>query len=474
VSLFSSLLTRVRTYVGPRDLPTGTTFEDGYARQTSAPPVTQTRWYQTDLEAAIVSADAGSMRLAGRLCRALRRDGRFAGVMSTRCEGLVQLPVRFSAPESELRDKLMAALAVDFRAVFPSSELALLSADGRTLGIGVAEFVQIAGSLPVLKRLDPENLIYNWGEDRWYYSGIHGLEPVNPGDGRWVLHCPGGAVQPWTHGLWPAVGRHYIAKEHAFFYRENYCFTLANSARVAYTPPGATEGQRMGFLAKVVNWSINAVYELTPGWDIKLLESNGRGYEVFKQTIETANEEITICVAGQIVTTTGGAGFSNSAIHSTIRSDLIQADADALAATLNEQAIPVWANERFGARAAEVSPHVAWDVTPPKDLRAQADAANQAALAAKSYNELLNPIGKQVDVVELAQQHSIPVVDFVPLATDEKQPLVLAPTDLAKAVRVREARERGAGLPALGDDRDELMLSELGAPPVPEEIKEAA
>jgi hypothetical protein len=45
MSLFSSLLTRVRNYAGPRELATGDSFWDGYARQSAPPPLSQTRWH---------------------------------------------------------------------------------------------------------------------------------------------------------------------------------------------------------------------------------------------------------------------------------------------------------------------------------------------------------------------------------------------------------------------------------------------
>jgi hypothetical protein len=407
VSLFTSLLTRVRQYVGPRELSTGTSYEDGYSRQSAQLPISQTRWHLSDLESAIIASDTGNLRAAGRLWRSVRRDGMIAGVLSTRTEGLVQLPLRFAGEDSDLVDEL----SHDFRAVFPSSELALLSGDGRGLGVGVAEFVQLPGSLPVLKRLEPEFLVYRWAEDRWYYQGIRGLEPVNPGDGRWILHCPGGAVQPWSHGLWPALARAYIAKEHAFFFRENYSSKLANAARVGVSPQGASDGARLQFFSKLAAWGVNTVFDLPPGWEVKLIESNGRGYEVFQDTIKTANEEITVTLAGQTVTTEGGKGFSNSAIHATIRSDLIQSDADALASTLNEQAIPVWANERFGGDAADRAPRVSWDVTPPKDLNAAATAANQAAIAAAALNALAAAEGKRVDVDELARRYGVKLRD---------------------------------------------------------------
>lgn len=400
---FSSLLSRVLEYQGPRDLPTGDTYQEGMARQVSLPPTSQTRWHLADLETAVLQSDTGNMRTVGQLCRSFRRDGVISGVLSTRTEGLVQLPLRFSGDE-----EYAAELQKDFRHVFPSSELALLSGDGRLAGIGVAEFVQVGDHRPVLKRLDPQWLWYRWYEDRWYYQSIHGMVPVNPGDGRWVLHCPGGAVQPWTHGLWPALARAFIAKEHAYFYRENYSSKLANAARVAKSPSGASSDARAGFFSKLAAWGVNTVFDLPPGWDVELLESNGRGYEVFSETIKDCNEEVVITIAGQTVTTSGGSGFANAAIHSTIRSDLIQSDADTLAATLNTYAIPVWQNERFGAAALDRPVMCGWDVTPAKDLTGEATAMAQLGNAVKALNEAILAYGVRVDVAKVALRFGVP------------------------------------------------------------------
>lgn len=409
-SVFSSLLRRVREYVGPRVLPTGTTMEDGRERQMWR-PLSITRWHLGDLEGAISQADNGNMRLVGQIWRSIKRDGQVAGVLSTRTQGLIQLPMRIIGDEREV-----AALEADFAEVFPASELAALVADGVGPGVAVGEFVQLDDAeLPVLRRLDPENLTYRWSEDRWYYQSIHGIEPVNPGDGRWVLHCPYGAVQPWTHGLWAALGRAFIAKEHAFFFRENYSSKLANAARVATSPQGATDTTRLSFFAKVAAWGVNTVFDLPAGWDVKLLESNGRGYEVFQETIKTANEEIIITIAGQTVTTEGGAGFSNSAIHEAIRSDLIQADANALAMTLNSQAIRVWQREKFGA-FSRTPVVIEWDVTPPSDLTKEATALTQAAAAVKGMNEIAAVDGKRVDVQEIARRYGVTLIDIAPAA----------------------------------------------------------
>lgn len=444
MGLAANLLTRVLEYVGPRKLPTDTGYRAGYERQVSPMPQTITRWHLSDLESAIVSADTGNMKIPGKLWTAMRRDGYLTGLLSTRFEGMIQLPLKFKSDS----DELASELAKDFREVHPTTELGLLFADGFGLGAGVGEFVQIAGGKPILKRLEPEYLWYRWSEDRWYFQSIHGMLPVNPGDGRWVLFCPGGAINPWRHGMWPSLARAYIAKEHAFFLRENYSSKLANAARVAVAPQGASAAIKYSWFQKVAMWGVNTVFGVPPGYDVKLIESNGRGYEVFQDTIATANEEFVVNIAGQLVTTTGGAGFQNAAIFSTIRTDLIQSDADKAADFLATQCIPVWANERFGPDAAEKNTRAFWDVTPPKDLTAEASAMNIAAIAIAAMNDVLAPQSKRVDVEEMARRFNVPLADLEKAVANVNETPTLQAKKVAVVRAIEVERERGAAASA--------------------------
>ena len=402
------------------------------------PPTTVTRWYLADLEKAIHEADAGDLSRAAQLCRALLRDGVLRGVLSTRTGGLVRLPRRFSGDP-----QVVAMLAGRegqrgiFELMFPLAELALLAADGVLLGVGVAELLPVEGrDFPVLRRLDPEYLRYRWDEDAWYYHSITGPQRITPGDGRWILHRPGGESQPWTHGLWHSLGRSYIAKEHAFLHRENYSAKLANAARAATAPLGATEQQRRGFIEKLIAWGLNTVFELPPGWDVKLIESNGRGYEVFKDSIQTSNEEFIIALAGQLPTTTGGVGFANQEIHKSIRADLIQGDGEGLAHTLNTQGIPPWLNEHHGADALELGVAVEWDTRPPPDLKAEAEAISAAAKAIEDANRALTPYGKRVDERQIAVRFGIPIAGDV---DGDAQPDIDTPAESSPLPLLQEA-----------------------------------
>lgn len=384
-------------------------------------PRSQTRWVQKQVESAVLSADSGDLSSAARLAASLRRDATYAGLLSTRAGGLTRLPKLFrGAPDvvAELETREEVGL---FDRVHAPKELELLDADGIALGVGIGEYLYREDrDEPTFVRLDPEHLRYRWADDSWVYLSSVGPLTVTPGDGRWVLHTPGGYLQPWRGGLWPSLGRAFVAKEHAYLYRENYSGTLANPARVAVNPEGAGEEQKLSFFQRVMAWRLNAVFGLPQGWDVKLLESNGRGYDVFKQTIESSDREFMIGLAGQIVTVDGGAGFANADIHATIRTDLIQGDAQGLAATLNEQGLRPLVNRLFGHKARAT---VAWDTRPPVDLTADATAIKAAAEAIKAANEALAPYGLRVDATEMATRFKIPTFPIGISADTSEGPL---------------------------------------------------
>ena len=375
-------------------------------------PNTLTRLYQSDLEAAQVAADCGNLETAGQIYRSMRRDGVIAGLLSTRTDGLVRLPRRFfgDTSQTKLLDSHDGTPSI-FDQMMPSSELALLAADGICLGVGVGELVPVEGrAYPVLRRLDPSALSYRWAEGCWYFRSIAGMIPIEPGLGRWVLHIPGGRVAPWQHGLWMPLGRAYITKDHALTMRANWLAKFATPARVGISPTASTEEQNIGFLERLIAWSMNASFILPPGYDIKLIEAKGEGYQGFKQAVDDADHEIIIALAGQEVTTTGGTGFANADIHRSIRADLIKATADALAATVNTQILPPWVIANFGIEALDTRAIVEWDTSQPRDLKAEADSMVSTATAITQLRAALLPYGQDIDVIALCNRFGIPML----------------------------------------------------------------
>jgi hypothetical protein len=191
-------------------------------------------------------------------------------------------------------------------------------------------------------------------------------------------------------------------------------------------------------------WGVNTVFGLPPGWDVKLLESNGTGFKVFQDTIDSADKEFMVALAGQIVTITGGAGFANADIHASIRSDLIQDDGDGLAATINDQALPFVVNRLFGGDSYA---SVAWDTKPPADLNAEATAISAAAKAIDDANTALAPYGMRVDAKEIATRFKMPVeiIDQPRALADEQLPTTAEtpPSDESAALLAAKMTEHG-------------------------------
>lgn len=372
---------------------------------------TETRWNIADLETASGAADMGDLSLVAQLSRAMRRDGEIAGLTATRTAGMIALPKIWRGRAAAVKAlQARNGTRTVFEEMCPPNELALMAADAIICGVAVGELLPVVGRAhPRLVRLDPEFLRWRQSEGRWYYQTIAGALPVTPGDGRWVMLSEGGVVSPWQTASWHALGRAFIIKEHAMYARKNFAGKLANPARYAKSVTGATETERAGFIEGLIRWGINTVFELPPGWEVGILETNGRGWEVFGTEIATASNEIMIALCGQIVTVTGGSGFANADIHRTIRADLIKQSADALAHCVNTQVLPPWAFELFGESIIEDLPRVEWDVKPPEDRKVEAEALKTAADATAALIATFESKGVEIDVAEIATRFGIPV-----------------------------------------------------------------
>ena len=374
-------------------------------------PVTRTRWLLADLERAQLNADGGDLALVGQLYRWMRTDGVLAGHLAARCGKAVRLPRRFSGdPEMVLELTGRDGARSVFDDMFPAAELERLADDGLVCGVGVGELVPVQGrDYPVFVRLDPEHLIYRWTESRWFYRSWAGLLPITPGDGRWILHVPGGRMSPWQAGLWPALGRAAINKAHAELNTANWEGKLANPARVAEAPAGSTDEELQSHFRNVMAWGLNTVFGLKPGWSVKLIESNGRGYESFQQTIERSERVYAIAIRGNVVTSDGGAGFSNADVPMEGETGLIDATADSIAYTINTQGIPQWVVSRYGEQALAVMPILLLKSKPPQDLSKQADTLIKVATGLKAAREELAFYGRKIDIAKITTEYAIPI-----------------------------------------------------------------
>jgi hypothetical protein len=156
---------------------------------------------------------------------------------------------------------------------------------------------------------------------------------------------------------------------------------------------------------------------MKPGYDVKLLESNGVGYEVFQSEIDTADREMTIALVGQLVSTTGGTGFSSQELPLQGLSDLHGETGDALAYTVNTQIIPPWVASRYGINAIPKAPLLKWDTAKPKDRKQVADGWFALANAIeKLIPALAQASGRTFNFDQLFEDFGLPML---PAAADD-------------------------------------------------------
>lgn len=361
-------------------------------------------------------AEGGNLQLAAQLVEAMLGDGVVTGVLSTRTQGLVRLPLSFEGGAAPLRDRLQGVDdepgTGDFWHLFPERERVKLLMWGIMLGVGIAEFVESEDPecLPTLRTLEPQWLQYRWSEDQWYYLTLsEGLVPVNPGDGRWVMYFPYGQERPWLYGAWRACAFHWLQKQLASLDRGRWSGRLANGILWAESPQAGRHTEREGLLEFLLNMIGGPVTVLPEGWKLNLTESSGKGYEVWSKTIEDADKQIAIALSGQTITTFGTAGFSNGNIHSAIKADLIQSNADSLAECLRTQGLKNWAEACFGY-SADDAPYIRWDTTPPADLAQQAASISALMDVLQKATQYLGAYDMALDAKALADEFRLPLV----------------------------------------------------------------
>lgn len=402
-------------------------------------------WDVPDVAAALQMAETGNMQMVGRIADSLLGDGAIVGQLSTRYDGMLQLPRYIEGPN----EAYAKALRDDFDTFCSSAELGLLARDGGVQNIIFGEILEDeTGELRLVRR-NPEFLTFRHVENQWYVRTAHGgIEPVNPGDGRWLLAFPHGSDYPWRYGLWQPLAFSFINRRQAFLNLNAWNNSLAFPIKVLTTSNGANDEEANETFDAINHFGPFPAIHLNQGWTFDLVQPSQATPTSLKDAIEVAERNITLTVSGQSGTTDPGPGFGNVGYFAKMKSDLVQVDAKTFAHALNTQVIPVWAQRRFSFDGWFNRPTVRWDTTPPKDLAAEANAASSAAGAIKSWNEAFEAAGEQkrVDVVSFAKQHKIPMVT-VPVVVSKE----IAPSETSS----------GEGAMDTGDDVTEAERSSL-------------
>ena len=403
-------------------------------------------WTPPRVRAALYGADAGVMADAADLCEAIMTDDRVAGVLSSRTLSLLGMPLVWEgAPQVLEALKGDGTAHGDWWDLVPEEELAKLLNWGIVFGVGLGELVPTKREdgriVPRLKVWHPRWLNYRTSTDEWRLSTSEGQVDIRPGDGKWLLFTPYGRSRPWALGAWRVLQWPWIVKRYATLDWQRQNETTGSPIRVGKAPEGSSRAAREGFRNDLKALGRDAAMVLPAGYDLELVESSSKNWDTFQATIQWADAAFEVTLVGQVVTTEGSAGFSDGGIHQRTRIELLTFSGQTLSTAIRDQVLANWV--RWNYPGAPV-PWVSWDTTLPEDKSDKAETLLKLGDAITRLDAALSASGQRTNAVELAQAFGIPMVELPP--TKDKAPTVtLAPTDVAKVIKVNEARA-SAGL----------------------------
>ena len=374
------------------------------------PPVaTFTNWSVPRVRQALLLLEQGDFYEAALLADQMLRDDRVAGVMDTRVNGILGLPVSFEAPDGT--DKLAAEVESVYWRIFPEDTVRELLRYGLLLGVVAVELIWKTGDrwVPEIRVWHPQFLTWRTDLEAFQVQTTEGPLAITPGDGKWALFAPGGARRPWMGALVRRLAIPWLIRQYAWRDWARWSEKHGLPTIKARVPAEASDEDRERFFDSLASLASEGLVELPRdaqgnGFDVELLEAAARDWEGFRDLIAQTDAAISIAVLGQNLTTeVKGGSYAAAKVHDRIRQDYLEADAESLSTFQREQVLAWFAEFNYGDRALAPWPRFA--TQPPEDRAGRAQALEGLANAIKTFVDA----GVPLDVTALAEEFELPL-----------------------------------------------------------------
>lgn len=296
---------------------------------------------------------------------------------------------------------------------------------------------------------------------------------INHGDGFWVVFRKFKS-KPWTQEAcllpgamcWAAHANGIAdwAGASTSHGKAKLFGELPSGVSLRNAADGSTPAEVTAFLQMLTDvMSGDAIAGVRPsGSKTEVVANASTAWQVFDtlaQNREKAAARIYLGTDAILGSVGGAPGIDISALFG-ITTTILQGDIDAIEQALNTGVYQPWTAINCGD--SRYSPSFRYQLPDP-------DADQKAEQREHRYKGLLDILERlskdgfvvdQIKIDSLAAELGVENPPVLAPIADKAVPLPLAPTDIAKVVRVSEAR-RSQGLPAMGDDRDALTITEL-------------
>lgn len=343
----------------------------------------------TDVRRSIEDLAAGMFDAPSQVIDVLTGDSRVASGLASRVGGLLGREVAFEVPR-KLRDSSAAvecctAFAENWGTIAPEAFLSELQMWAVMLGLGFGQQPwDLSGeyAIPHPQIWHPRYAWYHWTFRRVIANTLDGTIPIEGGDGTWIQHAPHGVYRGWMRGAMRPIAPWMIARNLAL--RDAARWSEANGMPMIKAIHPATADRNM--VSKFVNSLSRRGGENTVGlpqnvdgnggnFDVSALEFSGEGFEGFFKLIAACDQEITLTLLAQTLTSTvgpeGRGSYAAARVHADVRQALLEADARALERTIYLQIARPFALLNFGD--PDLAPRAIWDITPYEDAKTKVE-----------------------------------------------------------------------------------------------------
>lgn len=348
----------------------------------------QTGWEVKDVRDALIDLSMGLFDAPSQLLDAIASDSRVQSAMRSRSSGLIGRPLQFKIPEKYKDDpdakKCLRAWERHWPQMAAEPAMLDLLETSHCLGFSYAQILWDTNReiwKPYLQSFNSRFCYYHWDYRVHVAVTRDGSRPITPGDGHWILHAPYGSYRGWMRGALRALAQWWLARNYALRdwarYSERHGFPIL----LFKTPFGADPNEIANGQSSLQGIGQESILQL-PGsvdvnrfgqYDLSYLEAGDENWPGFKALIDQCNDEITLALLGQNLTSQVKEGsYAAARVHADVRQAILDADARSLSRTLYVQVARPFAALNFGN--PNFAPRVIWDVRPEEDLKVKAAA----------------------------------------------------------------------------------------------------